>query len=117
DFRNWYMSGEEFAKTTVWSVHDLYRHLDDKDLFILDVRTRRNVETDGKIRGSNNVFLGELPNRLTEIPKDKKICVYCDSGFKAKSAASILIKNGYSNVASVFGSITAWINAGCPLEE
>lgn len=115
-FREWYMNGEEISKTDVWSVHELHRNLEDDNIFILDVRTGRSVADSGKIKGSHHLFLGELSQRITEIPKDKKICVYCDSGFKAKAGASILIKNGYKNVASVFGSMTAWKNAKYPIE-
>ncbi|NHJ05064.1 MAG: MBL fold metallo-hydrolase [Candidatus Heimdallarchaeota archaeon] len=116
-FRNWYMSGEKYTIPYEWSVHDLFKHLDDKDLYILDVRRNQNIIDNGRIKGSHHIFLGELPVRISEIPKDKQICVYCDSGFKAKSAASILIKNGFRNVTSVLGSITAWRNANYPIEE
>ncbi len=115
-FREWYMNGEEISKTDIWSVHELYRNIDYDNIFILDVRTSRSIADSGKIKGSHHVFLGELSQRLAEIPMDKKICVYCDSGFKAKAGASMLIKNGYKNVASVFGSMTAWKNAGYPIE-
>ena len=115
-FREWYMKGEEHSKADVWSVHELYKKIDDKDLYILDVRTEQDVSKSGKIRGSHHIFIGELQGKLSEIPEDKKICVYCNSGFKAKAAASILVKNGYKNVASIFGSMTAWQNAGYPVE-
>jgi hydroxyacylglutathione hydrolase len=116
-FRKWYMSGQKFERTDVWSVHQLNDHLGDKDLFLLDVRTEHSLQESGKIRGANHVFIGQLPDRLDKVPKDKTVCVYCDSGFKAKIGASILKKNGYKNVVSVFGSMSAWQNAGCPIEE
>ena len=116
-FRKWYMSGEKYNKTINWSVHDLYQNRENKDLLILDVRTERNISDSGKIKNSRHIFLGELTKRLDEIPKDKQICVYCDSGFKAKSAASILMKNGFKNVASILGSFAAWENAKYPIEK
>jgi len=111
------MGGEKYNKTLVWSVYDLKERMEKEDIFILDVRTKHSVHDNGKIKGSNNIFLGELPERLAEVPKDKHIAVYCDSGFKAKSATSLLIKNGYKNVSSTLGSMSAWKNAGCPIEE
>ena len=116
-FRNWYMSGEKYRRTIEWSVHDLYQNRNNEDLFILDVRTKRNISDHGKIKDSKHIFIGELTKRLDEIPKDKQICVYCDSGFKAKSAASLLMKNGYTKVASILGSFTAWENAKYPIEK
>ena len=115
-FREWYMKGQEHSKTDVWSVHDLNKNLGKEDLYILDVRTSHSIEGSGKIKGSHHIFLGELQTKISEIPKDKKICVYCDSGFKAKAAASVLKKNGFKDVTSVFGSMTAWKNAGYPVE-
>ncbi|MGC9779827.1 MAG: MBL fold metallo-hydrolase [Candidatus Heimdallarchaeota archaeon] len=115
-FRNWYMKGEKYEETLVWSVHDLKEHLDD-DLYVLDVRTNHNVEENGKIKGSHNVFLGNLPEKISEIPKDKKIAVYCDSGFKTFSGVSYLLKNKFKDVIGVFGSMSAWKNAGYPVED
>ncbi|MHA1505036.1 MAG: rhodanese-like domain-containing protein [Candidatus Heimdallarchaeota archaeon] len=116
-FRKWYMSGEKYNKTLVWSVYDLKERMEKDDIFILDVRTKHSVHDNGKIKGSHNIFLGELPERIDEVPKDKHIAVYCDSGFKAKAAASYLIKYGYKTVSSTLGSMAAWTNAGCPIEE
>jgi len=116
-FRKWYMGGEKYNKTLVWSVFDLKERMENDDIFILDVRTKHSVHDNGKIKGSHNIFLGELPERIAEVPKDKHIAVYCDSGFKAKAATSYLIKNGYKKVSSTLGSMAAWQNAGCPIEE
>lgn len=116
-FRNWYMAGEDYEKTNVWSVHELKNKLDDKDVFILDVRTGHSVQENGQIKGSNQIFLGNLPERLADIPKEKIICVYCDSGFKTFTGVSYLLKKGFKKVVGVYGSMSAWKNAGYPIEE
>ena len=116
-FRNWYMKGESYRETNVWSVHDLKKHLEDEELYILDVRTEHSVKENGQIKGSHHIFLGNLPQKLEEIPKEKKIAVYCDSGFKTFTGVSYLLKNKYKDVIGVFGSMSAWKNAGYPVEE
>jgi len=116
-FRNWYMAGENYHETKVWSVHELKKHLDDEDLFVLDVRTNHSVIENGQIKGSNHIFLGNLPQRFNEIPKDKKIVVYCDSGFKTFTGVSYLHEKGFNDVIGVFGSMSAWKNAGYPVKE
>jgi len=116
-FRNWYMEGEKFQKTQVWSVHELNDHLGDPNLFLLDVRTAHSVQEHGQIKGSNHIYLGNLPEELTKVPQDKKIAVYCDSGFKTFTAISYLLQKGYKDVVGIFGSMKAWLNAGCPLED
>ncbi len=116
-FRNWYMAGENYHETKVWSVHELKKNLDDEDLFILDVRTNYSVKENGQIKGSKHIFLGNLPQRFNEIPKDKRVIVYCDSGFKTFTGVSYLHEKGYKDVIGVFGSMSAWKNAGYPIKE
>ena len=116
-FRNWYMAGENYHETKVWSVHELKKRLDDEDLFILDVRTEHSLKENGQIKGSKHIFLGNLPERFNEIPKDKRIIVYCDSGFKTFTGVSYLHEKGFKDVIGVFGSMSAWINAGYPIKE
>jgi len=116
-FRNWCLQGEQYQKTAVWSVHELNKRFEDPDLFILDVRIAHSVKENGKIKGSHHIFLGNLPLEIQKIPRDKRIAIYCDSGFKTFTAVSFLLKKGYKNVVGIFGSMKAWINAGCPFEE
>lgn len=73
-----------------------------KDSFVLDVRTpiERAV---GKFEGSSNIPLEELRNRINEVPKDKKVIVYCAKGLKSYFASRILMQNGYENVYSLSG--------------
>lgn len=116
-FRNWYMAGENYHETKVWSVHELKKNLDDEDLYILDVRTEHSLKENGQIKGSKHIFLGNLPQRFNDIPKDKKIIVYCDSGFKTFTGVSYLHEKGFKDVIGVFGSMSAWKNAGYPIKE
>lgn len=116
-FRNWYMAGENYHETKVWSVHELKKRLDDEDLFILDVRTEHSLKENGQIKGSKHIFLGNLPQRYNDIPKNKRIIVYCDSGFKTFTGVSYLHEKGFKDVIGVFGSMSAWKNAGYPIKE
>ena len=49
--------------------------------FILDVRTPDEYEL-GNIEGSVNIEVDQIRNRLDEIPKDKKIIIYCGVGLR-----------------------------------
>jgi hydroxyacylglutathione hydrolase len=56
---------------------------------LLDVR--QQVEWDaGRIPGSTHVFVGDLPARLDEVPKDAEVWAICASGHRAALAASLL---------------------------
>lgn len=64
------------------------------DGLLLDVRDEIEREL-GYIDGSINIPLGELRNRLSEIPKNKTIYVYCQVGIRGYIAARILMQAGY----------------------
>ncbi len=75
--------------------------------FILDVR-RQDEWDQGHIPGATLVTLDELPNRLSEVPKDKKIVVYCRTGVRSAKGRDILRQAGYPQVTSLDGGITQW---------
>jgi hydroxyacylglutathione hydrolase len=112
----WYKSGREIGITGVCSVRDLKKVLETSAPFILDVRDIRNRRAVGHIRGSCHIYAGELPQHLTEIPADKPVYIYCDAGFKAGIAASILAQNHYPRITNVLGGMTAWKQAGFEIE-
>ncbi|WP_251550470.1 CoA-disulfide reductase [Neobacillus muris] len=79
---------------------------------LIDVREPMEREF-GFIKGSSNIPLNELRNRLTELPKEQTIYVSCQVGLRGYIASRILKNNGYlvKNVdggwktySSVFGS-------------
>lgn len=84
--------------------------------FMLDVRQPEEWEQI-HIPGATLIPLGELQNRLGELPKDQEIVVYCRSGNRSKSGAEILAENGFSSVSSMAGGINEWSAAGHPTES
>lgn len=64
------------------------------DYFILDVRTGVEFEA-GHIKGAVNIPVDELRKRIADIPRDKKIFVYCKVGLRGYIAYRILAQNGY----------------------
>jgi hydroxyacylglutathione hydrolase len=108
----WYKSGGEIGTIGTCSVRELNDRLDRSNPFLLDVRDIRNRRAAGHIRNSHHVYVGELPRHLGEIPADEPVFVYCDAGYKAGIAASILAQHGYSEVTNVLGGMTAWNEAG-----
>ena len=59
----------------------------------------------------------ELGEKLKEIPKDRKILVYCRSGRRSAEASGILAENGFTEVYNMKGGITEWMNAGYEVEK
>lgn len=113
-FSSWYLHAEPINNLGLWSVHGLKEKQFEPSIFILDVRKETDWEK-GYVEGAHHIYLGHVKERLEEIPKDKKIVIYCDSGNKSTIASSILKKNGYKYAATVMGSMKAWRTAGYPV--
>jgi NADPH-dependent 2,4-dienoyl-CoA reductase/sulfur reductase-like enzyme/peroxiredoxin family protein/rhodanese-related sulfurtransferase/TusA-related sulfurtransferase len=77
------------------------------DTFVLDVRTKDEYAL-GKISGAYNIPIDELRSRISEVPKDKKIFVYCAVGLRAYVGTRILMQNGYPQVFNLMGGYKTW---------
>ena len=74
---------------------------------LLDVRTPAEVAKGMASEAAVNIPLQELPQRLSEVPKDKDLLVYCRSGKRSMAASKFLVENGYTRVFNVEGGILA----------
>ena len=86
-----------------------------KRLQLVDVRAPDEWK-DGHIPHARHFFLGELRERLDKLDRTKQTAVYCNSGYRASIAASILQQAGFERVCNVPGSWQAWRAAGFPVE-
>ncbi len=84
--------------------------------FFLDVRTQAEYDQ-GHIAKSVLIPLDELPNRLSEVPREQDIVVVCKSGPRSKEGGAILLKAGYTRVSCLSGGLQAWTAAGYTLEQ
>ncbi len=73
---------------------------------IVDVRNPGEVAV-GAVPGSVNIPLGELRNRLGELPRDRDIWVHCGVGQRSYYASRILRQNGFQ-VANLSGGLKSY---------
>ncbi len=66
------------------------------DKLVLDVRDADEVEV-GVLPGAVNIPLGELSERMSELPKDKEIIVHSRTGIRAMMAQEALKEQGYNS--------------------
>lgn len=66
----------------------------DSDTFLLDVRLKQEFNR-GHIKGAVNIPLDDLRQRIDEVPRDKRLVVYCHSGQRSYVACRILVQKGY----------------------
>lgn len=82
--------------------------------FLLDVRSPR--EWAGKhIDGSVNLPLNHLQERIAEIPRERRIAIYCAGGYRSSIGASILHQHGTTSLVELAGGLAAWEAACLPL--
>jgi rhodanese-related sulfurtransferase len=72
---------------------------------LLDVRTPGEFAAMA-IPSAKNVPVHELGSRLSELPRDRPIIVYCASGMRSAGAASFLRKRGFE--VHDLGPASAW---------
>ena len=80
-------------------------------IVILDVRTQTEF-CGGVIEHAKNIPLDELESRAGELPKDKKIIVYCVSGNRSMMACAILGRLGFTDCINIAGGLIAWNQEG-----
>ena len=84
---------------------------------VLDVREPSEWKQEGTIEGAERVFFGHLQEKVNSLERNKRIAVVCSVGKRASIAASILKRNGFSEVYNVLGGMTAWENLGFPVKK
>jgi glyoxylase-like metal-dependent hydrolase (beta-lactamase superfamily II)/3-mercaptopyruvate sulfurtransferase SseA len=99
------------------SVAELKDRMDQNDLQIVDVR-RPAEYSNGHVPRAMSAPLANLDNSLgpLALEKDKLTAVICAGGYRSSAAASLLQKQGFSNLLNVSGGTGAWIKADYPVE-
>lgn len=78
-----------------------------KDSYLIDVRAKFVFQAK-TIDRAINIPISEIRSRIDEIPKDKKVVLFCNTGYTSYNASRILIQNGFDNIYSLMGGITLY---------
>ncbi len=115
---SWHKAGEETVSHRTVTVQELCTVLDSGGLScLLDVRSREELEKDGRIANALHIHITELPQHFAEVPKDRPVYVFCASGLRSTIAASLLEREGWDDVKVVLGGFTGWNSSVCPLQK
>ena len=90
------------------NVHELKKLVDESaDFQLIDVRETNEFELcnlDGEL-----IPMGEIPNHVENISRDKQVVIHCRSGKRSADVVSYLEQNhGYTNLYNLVGGILAW---------
>ena len=109
----WRTGGKPMTSIPQMTVHELADGMSEGHLEVLDVRQPAEW-AEGHIEGATYLTGAELPDRLDEVPRNKRVAVVCGSGFRSSVAASYLLAHDHPNAVNVSGGMGAWQASGLP---
>jgi hydroxyacylglutathione hydrolase len=115
----WRASGAPVETTEALTIDELGRRVvqgGPDAPFVVDVRQASEYRA-GHVPGSVHLLAADLPERLSELPRERLIATICASGFRASIGASLLRQAGFERVAPVEPGVPAWEAAGYPVER
>jgi rhodanese-related sulfurtransferase len=80
---------------------------------VVDVRESAEFSA-GHLSGAKHIPVGDIAQRISDIPAGKPVLVYCATGTRSGKAASALKKAGRDQIFNLNGGIAAWKQAGLP---
>jgi rhodanese-related sulfurtransferase len=83
-------------------------------LKLIDVRAPGERATTS-IERSVHIPLQRLVEDVRYLPKDTPLLVHCAGGYRSSTAASLLQREGFTNVSELAGGISAWEASGNPV--
>ena len=104
-----------FYNLTVDQFHSYQSGHHEKDYVLVDVRLPEEYE-DEHIAGALLMPLGDLSDRINELPDDRDIIFYCNSGRRSRVASLFVTSVPFSQkkVYNVLGGILAYHNRTLP---
>ena len=77
-----------------------------EDVLLIDIRDLYEYEHNNI--GGKHIPMGEVLNRLNEIPRDKAVVLHCQSGARGEKMVQVLQSMGFTNVENLDGGIEAF---------
>lgn len=82
----------------------------------VDVRAATEF-TEGRIAQSRNVPEAEIEQKALTLPKNKPLILVCTNGRSSAKAVEKFRKQGFTEVTSLSGGISGWVEAGLPIAK
>jgi rhodanese-related sulfurtransferase len=89
---------------------------DGTDAFLLDIRPADHFAR-GHIKGSTNIDIEVLHDKIHLLPQDQRIVLIDNKGKLPLTTGRFLASKGLKNVLRLDGGFNAWVKAGLPVEQ
>ena len=110
----WTAAGGEMVASKRVAPADVAARVADGAL-VVDVRSTPEWKT-GHLANSVHAQLGRLLPSMADKPRSKPIVLLCNTGSRSAIGASLLEREGFTDVSNLVGGITAWRRDGLPTE-
>lgn len=104
-----YMDFNEYGSSLIWP--EQIPAEDWKKVFVVDARDAAQYAKE-HIPGAINIEWRQIPGRRSEIPRDKMVVIYCNSGSLSAQAVFALRLLGWDNVKVLQDGIEGWKKKG-----
>ncbi len=102
----WHSAGRRGAHAGIVNPAEFASLLDAREqMFVLDVRSERELERVPAVKGAHHIHIIEIPERIDDVPQDRRIYVMCATGTRACIVTSLLLRAGHKDVAVVLGGM------------
>ena len=113
---DWRAQGLELANISTERCSDIAPILqNDSPLQLVDVRSRAEW-LQGHLPGAISLPLLDLDAKALSIDPSRPSLVYCHEGYRATTAASLLLRKSAGDIGILIDGIEGWSEAGLPLE-
>lgn len=107
-----------YSYAGIWEIDGPWLEENLDAAFILDVREPDEFDGPlGHIPGATLLPIGQLAERMAELPRDRPIVAVCRSGGRSAQATVLLRKAGYERVANLAGGMIRWLDLGLKVAD
>lgn len=97
--------------TRVIDVDSLYKYFD--NYLLIDSRTKAEYAT-SRLSGARHIHYKSDNAGLDQLPRDRKIVVYCSIGYRSDLLTKRLVGLGYDAI-NLYGGLFEWVNRDLPV--
>ena len=116
DEAQWRKEGIDLASISIQRCANVRQTLEHHpSLQLVDVRSRAEW-LKGHLPGAISMPLLDLEPKARSIDPSKRSLVYCHEGYRATTAASILLRESAGDIGILIDGVEGWLACGLPLE-